>query len=106
MNNNNNSKQNSLSPTKQALLALDKIQSKLNAVEYANNEPIAIIGTGCRFPGGIDNPETFWRILRDGVDTISEVPKNRWDANFYYDSDPNVIDKICRDYYWKLVGKL
>jgi len=43
-------------------------------------EPIAIIGIGCRFPGGINSPEQFWHVLRDGVDTIGKVPQCRWDA--------------------------
>jgi phthiocerol/phenolphthiocerol synthesis type-I polyketide synthase C len=42
-------------------------------------EPIAIIGIGCRFPGA-DGPTAFWRLLSDGVDTITEVPPDRWDA--------------------------
>src|SRR5437588_5933711 len=36
-------------------------------------EPIAIVGVGCRFPGA-ENPEAFWRLLRDGIDAITEVP--------------------------------
>jgi acyl transferase domain-containing protein/acyl-CoA synthetase (AMP-forming)/AMP-acid ligase II/acyl carrier protein len=47
---------------------------------------IAIVGIGCRFPGG-NNPEAFWRLLHDGVDAISEVPSERWDANTFYDSN-------------------
>ena len=85
---------NSLSPTKRALLAVKEMQSKLDALERAKTEPIAIIGIGCRFPGGIDNPEAFWRILHDGVDTITEVPKNRWDIDSYYDPDPDTTGKI------------
>src|SRR6185295_14281629 len=41
-------------------------------------EPIAIVGLGCRFPGGADSPEAFWQLLRDGVDAIQEVPADRW----------------------------
>jgi acyl transferase domain-containing protein/acyl-CoA synthetase (AMP-forming)/AMP-acid ligase II/acyl carrier protein len=41
-------------------------------------DPIAIIGIGCRFPGA-DGPAAFWRLLRDGVDAITEVPPDRWD---------------------------
>ena len=76
------------------LLQLEKMQSKLNALEYAQTEPIAIIGMGCRFPGGIDHPAALWQILRDGVDTITEVPKNRWDADAYYDPDPDANGKM------------
>ncbi|MDE3155804.1 MAG: LLM class flavin-dependent oxidoreductase [Acidobacteriota bacterium] len=42
--------------------------------------PIAIVGIGCRLPGGAHGPEAFWRLLRDGVDAIGEVPADRWDA--------------------------
>src|SRR5262245_60691708 len=68
------------SPVKQALLALEKMQAKLDAVERARTEPIAIIGMGCRFPGGADSPEAFWRLLRDGVDTVTQAPASRWNA--------------------------
>src|SRR5215510_9290303 len=57
-------------------------------------EPIAIIGMGCRFPGGANTPEAFWRLLRDGVDAISEVPPQRWDAQAYYDPDPAAPGKM------------
>jgi len=93
-----NLKQSSeLSPTKRALLALNKMQAKVDALEQEKNEPIAIIGMGCRFPGGGDNPESFWRILRDGVDTISEIPPSRWDVDAYYNPNPAAPGKIyCR----------
>jgi acyl transferase domain-containing protein len=48
---------------------------------------IAIIGMGCRFPGGPD-PETFWATLSAGVDAISEIPPERWDAERYYSPEP------------------
>ncbi|MBN2503596.1 MAG: AMP-binding protein, partial [Anaerolineales bacterium] len=47
------------------------------------DEPIAVIGMSCRFPGA-DSPEAFWELLRDGVDAISEVPTGRWDVDAYY----------------------
>jgi thioester reductase-like protein len=50
-------------------------------------EPIAIIGIGCRFPGAKD-PESFWQLLHNGVDAISEVPKERWDIDKYYNPEP------------------
>ncbi|MZQ80587.1 SDR family NAD(P)-dependent oxidoreductase [Paenibacillus sp. 5J-6] len=50
-------------------------------------EPIAVIGIGCRFPGGVNSPETYWKLLTEGVDAISEVPSDRWDIETYYDPD-------------------
>ena len=77
-----------LPPLQRAYLALEEMQSKLEVLEQARSEPIAIIGMGCRFPGGADGPERFWRLLRDGVDAVSEVPPDRWDVDAFYDPDP------------------
>src|SRR5579883_1383574 len=76
-----------LSPKQLALLAM-RTQSKLDAIEQERTEPIAIIGMACRFPGGAQDPESFWRLLRDGVDTITEMPAERWGVNIY--SPPSV----------------
>ena len=46
-------------------------------------EPIAIIGLGCRFPGA-ENVESFWQLLYNGVDAITEVPQKRWDVDAFY----------------------
>jgi acyl transferase domain-containing protein len=51
-------------------------------------EPIAIIGIGCRFPGGADDPDSFWKLLEEGVDAITEVPADRWNVRAFYDPDP------------------
>ncbi len=51
-------------------------------------DPIAIIGMGCRFPGGARDPETFWSLLRQGVDGVIEVPPDRWSAEAFYSPDP------------------
>ena len=47
------------------------------------DDPIAIVGIGCHFPGA-DGPDAFWELLRNGVDAISEVPAARWDADHYH----------------------
>ncbi|MEM8809151.1 MAG: type I polyketide synthase, partial [Cyanobacteria bacterium P01_G01_bin.38] len=94
----NSSPAQTLSPTKQALLALREMQSKLEASEYAKREPIAIVGMGCRFPGDADTPEAFWKLLRDGVDAIKSVPADRWDIDDYYDPDPDSPGKIYSRY--------
>ncbi len=52
------------------------------------HEPIAIIGIGCRFPGGASNPKAFWELLCQGTDAITEVPPERWDTRQFYDPDP------------------
>jgi len=56
-------------------------------------EPVAVVGIGCRFPGEANGPETYWKILRDGVDALVEVPTDRWDLRTYYDPEPGKIGK-------------
>ncbi len=51
-------------------------------------EPLAIVGIGCRFPGGADSPEAFWRLLNAGVDAITEIPPERWNWQAFADPDP------------------
>ncbi|MBO9998157.1 MAG: type I polyketide synthase [Cyanobacteria bacterium SID2] len=75
-----------LSPLKQALLAIETLQSKLKTLESAQSEPIAIIGMGCRFPGGVNDPEQFWELLKNGKETVSSVPEARWNRDRYYDA--------------------
>ncbi|MEV1015117.1 thioester reductase domain-containing protein [Micromonospora sp. NPDC049801] len=57
------------------------------------DEPIAIVGMACRFPGGAHSPEEFWTLLRNGVDTTSEFPAERADAGAYHDPDPEAPGK-------------
>lgn len=82
-----------LSPKRLALLAVE-LQKKVERAESRRAEPVAVVGVGCRFPGRAHGPEAFWRILRDGVDCIGEVPADRWDADAYYDADPKAPGKM------------
>nr|MBA2677429.1 hypothetical protein [Ktedonobacteraceae bacterium] len=54
--------------------ALTEMQVKLEDMEQRANEPIAIIGMSCRFPGGASDPERFWELLSQGRDGITEIP--------------------------------
>ncbi|MDB9526157.1 beta-ketoacyl synthase N-terminal-like domain-containing protein [Oscillatoria sp. CS-180] len=85
------------SPIKRALRAIADLQAKLDAVESAQHEPIAIVGMGCRMPGA-ETPEAFWDLLRNGVDAITEVPSDRWDLQTFYDPDPDVPGKMTTRY--------
>ncbi|WP_437568146.1 SDR family NAD(P)-dependent oxidoreductase [Sorangium sp. So ce542] len=58
------------------------------------DEPIAIVGMGCRLPGGVETPEQFWRLLEQRVDAVAPIPADRWDAAAYYDPDPDAAGKM------------
>ncbi len=73
--------------------ALREIQSLRSALA-ARREPIAIIGMGCRFPGGANDPDAYWRLLASGTDAITEVPRTRWDLDAFYDADPDAPGKM------------
>jgi myxalamid-type polyketide synthase MxaE and MxaD len=61
-----------------AILTIQRMRAKIDSLERARSEPIAIIGMACRFPGGADTPEAFFRLLEEGVDAVTEVPPYRW----------------------------
>lgn len=50
-------------------------------------EPIAIIGTACRFPGGASSPSKLWQLLRDPYDLVREIPSNRFNVERFYHQD-------------------
>src|SRR5579862_9657282 len=107
-----------LSPKRLALLALE-MHSKLEKLEALerdraaqsqgpgagkHNEPIAIIGIGCRIPGAGEGPDRFWSLLANGADAITEVPADRWDAASYFDPDPDKSGRTSTKFAATLPG--
>lgn len=60
------------------ILELKKSRAEVARLQKARNEPIAVVGMSCRFPGAANGPEAYWERLRDGVDAVSTVPAERW----------------------------
>jgi acyl transferase domain-containing protein/NADPH:quinone reductase-like Zn-dependent oxidoreductase/SAM-dependent methyltransferase/acyl carrier protein len=58
-----------------------------------SKDRIAIIGVGCRFPGGINSPESFWKLLMEGGEAVSEVPADRWNVDRFFDAEPGIVGK-------------
>ncbi|WP_344291537.1 type I polyketide synthase, partial [Streptomyces synnematoformans] len=68
--------------------------TKAPAGGRTDDDAIAIVGAGCRFPGGISGPDDFWRALTSGTDVITEVPPTRWDVDRYYSPDAGATGRM------------
>lgn len=62
--------------------------------EQTQTEPIALVGIGCRFPGGVNHAQSFWELLKTGQDAVVDVPPDRWNVRRFYDPDANKPGKM------------
>ena len=58
-----------------------------------SKDSIAIIGVGCRFPGGINDTDSFWKLLIEGREAVGEIPPDRWNIDRYYDAEAGLPGK-------------
>ncbi|MEV6325384.1 SDR family NAD(P)-dependent oxidoreductase [Nocardia sp. NPDC051787] len=80
-----------VTPTTSNVSQLTDSESDTTADDYA--DAIAIIGMGCRYPGGVRGPADLWHLLTTETDAVTEVPAHRWDVNAFFDPDPDAEGK-------------
>ncbi|MBN8906679.1 MAG: polyketide synthase, partial [Rhodospirillales bacterium] len=81
------------SAVRRALSLIQDLEARLAAAQAAAHAPVAIVGLGCRFPGAADGPDAFWSLLAEGRSGVTEVPRDRWDIDAFYDPDPDAPGK-------------
>ncbi|TWP46681.1 SDR family NAD(P)-dependent oxidoreductase [Lentzea tibetensis] len=73
---------------------LHQTRQRLQKIESAGREPIAVVGIGVRLPGGIESPDDLWRLVSGGGDAVGDFPADRgWDVDALYDPDPDAVGK-------------
>src|ERR1700734_2167666 len=79
---------------RKALVQVERLKSKNRALLERSGEPIAIVGMSCRFPGGVDSPDSLWDMVADKRDVMSEFPTDRgWDLAGVFGDDPGAPPK-------------
>ena len=80
--------------SQRVLLALKEARARLEAAERAASEPIAVVGIGCRFPGGGNGPDAYRQLLQQGVDAVGSIPADRYDWAAHYSETPGTAGKM------------
>lgn len=78
----------------QALAAIDSLEEKLNEHSKRQNEPLAIVGAACRYPGDVNSPEDLWNLVEGGSNAVTSIPEERWDVQAFMHPSPGTPGKM------------
>lgn len=71
---------------RRAFVEIRQLKEEVRALRTQSQEPVAIVGIGCTFPGGVDSPYDYWKFLRDGGVAVADIPSERWDEDRYFNA--------------------
>ncbi|MCR8579267.1 type I polyketide synthase, partial [Streptomyces sp. Isolate_219] len=74
---------------------LQRTRRRLRELESGRQEPIAIVGMACRYPGGVATPEDLWELVSEGAEVVGPLPTDRgWAPDTLFDPDPEVPGRM------------
>ncbi len=89
-----NNEEKLLEYLKRVTADLRRANQRLAVLESEQQEPVAVVGVACRFPGGAGSAEGLWELVAGGVDAVGGFPADRgWDAEGLFDPDPDAAGK-------------
>ncbi|MFI7195802.1 beta-ketoacyl synthase N-terminal-like domain-containing protein, partial [Nocardia nova] len=83
-----------VSALRASMKQVERLRTENRELRAAQREPIAIVGMGCRYPGGVGSADQLWELVREGRDAIGELPTDRgWEIDELFDPEPGVDGK-------------